>query len=295
MRLNEAESDRQQAVGRAAAVTIAVNVMLTLARAAAGILSGSTAVLADAVNSGTDVLATAVVMGGTRIAARPPDESHPYGHEKAEPVAAKIVGLIVIFTGIVTVIGAIRALRGIGDEPVGLLAAWVTIGSMAAKELLSRYLVRVGKKTRSDALMADAANQRTDVLASGAALVGALGGRFGVPALDPAMGLLVAGLILRLGIGLYWRSVHALMDPSPDPDVVAKLERAVATVPGVVSVDQVKARVFGAGIYVDCKVCVDASLTVAEGHEIAGLVKRSVFHAVPESRDVLVHVNPCRE
>lgn len=288
-------SDRERLVVRAGLVTICTNVLITAARAVAALLSGSTAVLADAVNSGTDVAATLVVMGGTRIAARPPDWDHPYGHEKAEPVAAKIVGLIVTFTGLATAWGAVQGLRSDARAEVGLAAAWVTAASMLGKWALARYLVRVGRDTRSQALLADADNQRTDVLSSGAALAGALGGRFGVPALDPAMGLVVAGLILRMGLGLYWRSVHDLMDRAPEPGVMASLEQAAAGVAGVVSVDQVKARVFGAGIYVDCKVCVDAQLTVEEGHWIAGRVKEAIFTAVPASRDVLVHVNPCRQ
>lgn len=288
------EQERQALTARAGAITIATNLVLTVVRALAALLSGSTAVLADAVNSGTDILATLVVLGGTRIAAIPPDPGHPYGHQKAEPVAAKLVGLIITITGVVTAAGAVRALRGGGAEVVGALAAWVTAGSILAKELLARYLVRVARQVDNQAIMADAANQRTDVLASTAALVGTLGARFGLPALDPAMGILVAGLILRMGLGLYWRSINELMDPSPAPETMVQLEHAVASPEGVLNVDQVKARLFGAKIYVDCKICVDADLTVAEGHQIAGRVKRSVFEAVPAVQDVLVHVNPCR-
>ncbi|MFZ5818111.1 MAG: cation diffusion facilitator family transporter, partial [Bacillota bacterium] len=283
--------DRQRAISRASLVTIAVNVVLTLLRGVAGWLSGSTAVLADAANSGTDILATLVVIGGSRVAARPPDEDHPYGHEKAEPVAAKFVGILVTITGLLTGLGAVRALRG-GGEAVGLLAAVVTAGSILVKEILARRLVRVAVATGSDALRADAANQRTDVLASAAALVGALGGRFGLPILDPAMGLLVAGLIIRMGLGLYWRSVRDLMDPAPDPETLAAVERVIRSVPGVLSLDEVKARVFGPGIYVDCKVGVEGDLTVAEGHRIAKRVKARVMRAVPACRNVLVHVNP---
>lgn len=284
--------DRQRLVARAGLLTIGVNVALTLVRAAAGYLSGSTAVLADAANSGSDILATLVVLGGTRIAALPPDENHPYGHEKAEPVAAKLVGLLVTLTGVLTALGAVRALRGGETEAVGLLAAYVTGASILIKEILARYLLRVGEQVDNQALMADAANQRTDVLASAAALVGALGGRFGLPILDPAMGILVAGLIIRMGLSLYWESVNVLMDPSPEPETLAKIEGAAASVGGVVRIDEIKARIFGAGVFVDCKVRVDANLTVARGHEIAGTVKTAIRRAVPACRDVLVHVNP---
>lgn len=288
-------AERQRLVNRAGALTITINVILTLTRGAAAFLSGSTAVLADAANSGTDILATLVVLGGARIAALPPDPGHPYGHEKAEPVAAKIVGLIVTFAGAMVALGAFQALRRGGADDVGTLAAWVTGLSIFVKEMLARHLVGVANMTDNEALMADAANQRTDVLASAAALAGALGGRFGMPALDPIMGLVVAGLILRMGLGLYWRSVGNLMDPAPEPETMSRLQYAAAKVDGVVSVDEVRARIFGAGIYVDCKVCVDADLTVEEGHRIAKRVKDACRSTVREVRDVLVHINPCRD
>lgn len=282
---------RRQLINRAGWLTIAVNLSLTVARGIAGFLAGSAAVLADAANSGTDILATLVVLGGSRIAALPPDRNHPYGHEKAEPVAAKLVGMIVIFAGLATGAGALQALRA-GGEPVGLLAAVVTGISIAAKEVLARYLTRLGRRLGSQAVLADAANQRTDVLASVAALAGALGGRFGLPLLDPLMGLLVSGLILRMGIGLYWDAVHDLMDRAPDPATMAAMRQAALRVPGVERVGELKARVFGPGIYAECKVSVDGGLTVAEGHRIGKRVKAAIMRAVPGCRDVLVHVNP---
>ncbi len=283
---------RRRAATRASVLTILVNVTLTAARTAAGLLAGSAAVLADAVNSGTDILATLVVLGGSRIAARPADEDHPYGHEKAEPVAAKLVGILVTVTGVITTAGAFRALQGGGAEPVGLLAAWVTGGSILIKEVLARYLFRVGQHLGNPALEADAANQRTDVLASTAVLAGALGGRFGLPWLDPVMGILVGGLIVRMGLKLYWESVTHLMDPAPEPETMERIAQVIESVPGVQALDELKARLFGAGVYVDCKIAVDGQLTVAEGHAIAGRVKARVLEAIPEVLDVLVHVNP---
>jgi len=282
---------RQRLINRAGLLTIAVNLTLTLARGIAGFLAGSTAVLADAANSGTDILATLVVIGGSRIAALPPDRNHPYGHEKAEPVAAKLVGIIVTFAGLATGLGALQALRA-GGEPVGLAAAVVTGASIVTKEVLARHLTRLGRRLGSQAVLADAANQRTDVMASAAALAGALGGRFGLPLLDPLMGLLVSGLILRMGLGLYWQAVRDLMDRAPDPEAMAAMRQAALRVPGVQMVGELKARVFGPGIYAECKVSVDGNLTVAQGHRIGKQVKAAVMRAVPECRDVLVHVNP---
>jgi len=283
--------ERQRLINRAGAMTIAVNLTLTLARGVAAYLAGSSAVLADAANSGTDILATLVVLGGSRIAAQPPDREHPYGHEKAEPVAAKIVGMLVAMTGVVTGVGALGALQA-GAGEVGLAAAVVTAISIGTKEVLARYLTSLGRRIGSQAVMADAANQRTDVLASLAALIGALGGRFGLPILDPAMGLLVSALILRMGLTLYWKAVRDLMDRAPDRQTMTALLQAVRSVAGVCVVGDLKARIFGPSIHVDCKVSVDSALTVAEGHRIGKRVKAAILKAVPEVRHVLVHINP---
>lgn len=285
---------RHREAARAGIITITVNALLTLARAAAALAAGSTAVMADAANSGTDVVATLVVLGGSRIGAIPADEDHPYGHEKAELVAAKLVGALVIFTGVITAVGAWRALQT-GGEPVGLVAAAVSGASIVVKEVLARFLLGVAQRTGNQALKADAANQRTDVLAATAALAGALGARFGLAGLDPAMGLLVAGIITRMGLGLYWQAASDLMDRAPEADIMTALNKATASVAGVIRVDRVKARVFGSGIYVDCKIKVDGDLTVREGHRIAGRVKEAVRRSVPEVKDVLVHVNPSEE
>lgn len=283
--------ERQRLINQAGTLTIGLNLTLTLLRGWAGLLAGSTAVLADAANSGTDILATLVVLGGSRIAAQPPDPDHLYGHEKAEPVAAKIVGILVTLTGVVAGLGSLRALRT-GGEEVGLVASVVTAASIVAKEVLARHLGRLGERVQSQALLADSINQRTDVLASGAALVGALGGRFGFPLLDPAMGLLVAGLILRMGMRLYWEAVRDLMDRAPEASVIIELYRAVSEVPGVRRVDDLKARIFGPFIHVDCKISVDGEQSVAEGHRIGKRVKAALLAAVPTCRDVMVHINP---
>lgn len=288
------QQERRRLTLRAGVLTIGVNVTLTIVRVIVGLVAGSTAVIADAVNSGTDILTTLVVIGGARIASRPPDPGHPYGHGKAEPVAAKLVGLVVILTGLLTGLGAMRVLQGGELEPVGVLAAWVTAGSIGVKEALARHLLRVGRRLRSPAVMADGANQRTDALSSVAALVGVVGARAGLPALDPIMGVAVAVLILRMGLGLYWRSIHDLMDPAPEHAVMERLQGAVLAIDGVMRIDGLRARLFGAFIYVDCEIQVDGGLTVREGHEIARRVKRAVLRAEPAVSGVLVHVNPDR-
>lgn len=288
----EGRAERGRLLIQASSITIGVNVLLTMARLLVGIVAGSAAVLADAANSGSDILASLAVLGGTRIALLPPDENHPYGHGKAESVAAKAVAILVLGAGIATGIGAIGALRSPERVAPGVAAAWVTAVSILVKEGLARFLMRRSRTLRSEALAADAANQRTDVLASSAALLGVLGARLGVPALDPIAGIVVAALIVRMGVVLYWQAVRSLMDTAPDPAVLETIQMTAWSVAGVMRLDGMKARVHGDRIFVDLKIGVAANLTVAEGHQIAGSVKAAVRAAVDEVEEVLVHVNP---
>lgn len=264
---------------------------LTTVRVIAGLASGSTAVLADAANSATDIFASLVVLGGSQIAARPPDAEHQFGHEKAEAVAAKVVGLLVMGTGVVTAFGAVQGLREGEFSPIGAMAIWVSLGAIVIKEALARFLSATGRRVANQALIADSENQRGDVFASLAALIGALGGAFGLPILDPVMAVVVALLILRMGLKLYIGSVHTLMDPAPPAEVTQQIEQIIQGTEGVRCLDSVRSRQIGGSIYVECKISVDGRLTVNEGHQIAGCVRRLLREQLAV-RDTLVHVNP---
>jgi cation diffusion facilitator family transporter len=287
-------AERAALARRASLWTICINLAITVARAMAGYLAGSTAVMADAANSATDIFASLVVLGGSQIAARPPDPEHQFGHEKAEAVAAKVVGLFVTATGFLTGLGAIRDLHPLRVEAIGQAAVWVSIFSIVIKEVLYRFLTSIAGRTGNQAIRADAKNQRVDVFASTAALIGALGGRLGYPVLDPLMAIVVSVIILRMGISLYVGSIQVLMDPAPPTAVMTEIRHVIRQTDGVRAVDSVRARQIGDSIYVDCKIQVDGSLTVEEGHQIAGHVRRLLREQVDGVRDVLVHVNPCR-
>lgn len=278
---------------RASLASVVTNVCLALVKGAGGVAAGSTALLADAVNSASDILVSLMVLGGTRVARRPPDADHPYGHGKAETVAAKIVALIVMGVGVLMGLESFRALGAPEVEARGILVLAVPLVSIAAKELLFRHMLRAGRELGSVALEADAYNQRIDALSSLAALIGLAGARLGYPVLDPAMGLLVSGLVLRMGGGLYWRAICELMDAAPDPALLADIEAAARSVSGVLRVDSVRARQYGPEVHVDLKICVHRLLTVEDGHRIAGRAGAAVRAQVPQAASVFVHVNPC--
>ncbi|MDP3486676.1 MAG: cation diffusion facilitator family transporter [Bacillota bacterium] len=284
---------RQQTANKVAGISLTTNILLTIAKAAVGVLSGSTAVVADAAHSASDIAATAIVWVGLRLGGTPPDQTHHYGHAKFESVAAKVVALILVVTGAGLGVNAWRILHlGEYNTPLGL-AIWVTLLSIVVKETLYRYVLGVGKRIGSTALEAEAWHHRSDAISSVAALLGVGGAYLGYPALDPIAGLAVSLLIIQMGAKLYVQSVRALIDEAPAEQVVNKIKQTARETGGVMAVNDVKARTVGPNILVDMKLCVNRFLTVEEGHKIGSCAKRNIQEAVPDVNNVLIHVNPC--
>lgn len=286
-------ADRGKSASQVAVISLVTNVALTVAKGAVGIIAGSTAVVADAAHSASDILATAIVFFGLRISGAPPDETHHYGHAKFESVAAKIVALILIVTGLGLGLNAISVLRGGEAEVPGGLAIWITAISIAAKEGLYRYVYGVGNRLGSTALQAEAWHHRSDAASSVAALIGVVGAYLGYPFFDPLAGLAVAALIVQMGGKLYVQSVRELIDEAPKEAVIEDIKQAADNTPGVLSVTEVKARNVGPNVLVDLKICVNRYLTVEQGHNIASKAKRRILGDIPEVDNVLIHVNPC--
>ncbi|MBS3872498.1 MAG: cation transporter [Firmicutes bacterium] len=269
------------------------NIVLTLLRGSVGFFAGSTAVLVDAANSASDIVATVVVYVGLKLAGNPPDETHHYGHAKYESVAAKIVALLIMATGISLGVKSFLLIKTGNIEVPGTLAIWVTVLSIVAKECAYRYVGRAGQRLRSSVLLADAANHRSDVLASFAVLCGVLGAQLGYPALDPLAGLTVSLYITYTGLKIYAQSIRELIDEAPSLPVLNDITRIAEGTCGVLSVTEIKARLISSRVLVDLKICVNPFLTVAEGHHIATLAKRALLEELPIVESVLVHVNPC--
>lgn len=273
--------------------TIYGNVILTILKAIAGFLAGSTAMISDAVHSLSDVLSTIVAMVGIKLASKPADDTHHYGHGRAETVATKILAMLVAFTGFGIGWTALHHLVH-GDFSVpGRSAIWAAILSIVGKEWMYRYTRKKGEEIKSNALIADAHHHRSDAFSSVTALVGIVGGRFGYPILDPIAGLAVAILIIKTGAELYWESIQELVDRAPNPEILREIARTTVHTEGVINVHDIKARNYGPDVYVDLKICVNRFLPVYQGHDIAHDTADHIKKHLPEVKDVLVHVNPC--
>ncbi len=273
--------------------TIYGNIILTILKALAGFVAGSTAMISDAVHSLSDVLSTVVAMIGIKISNKPADATHHYGHGRAETVATKILAMLIMVTGAGIGWTAMKNLIA-GDFNVpGSSALWAASLSIVIKEWMYRYTRKKGEEIKSNALIADAHHHRSDAFSSVTALIGIAGGRLGYPILDPIAGLAVAILILKTGAELYWQSIQELVDHAPDEEILKEIARSTVTTPGVINVHDIKARTYGPLVYVDLKICVNRHIPVYKGHDIAHDTVNHIKKHLPEIKDVLVHVNPC--
>jgi cation diffusion facilitator family transporter len=295
-RVDERERFRQGAVG--AWVGILGNVALAAIKFFVGIIANSRALIADGVHSAADVLGSVAVLIGLRVAKIPADEDHPYGHGKAEVIAAAVVSLFLLVAGVGVGYDAIRAFW----EPIaapGISAMLVAIIAIVVKESMFQYKYRLGKRLESKALIANAYEHRSDVFSSLAALAGIgvaiLGPRVGAPILvyfDPLAGTIVALLVMKMGLDIAKESIQTLMDQVLEGEIIEKITRTTLAVDGVERVDEIRAREHGHYIIVDIKISVLPHISVSEGHHIGKMVKSRIMHDFPRVQDVLVHVNP---
>ncbi|MCF8002383.1 MAG: cation diffusion facilitator family transporter [Halanaerobiales bacterium] len=284
--------DRYKQGKRVSVIIIIGNVLLAVLKVGIGIVAGSSALIADGFHSVSDIVSTLAVIIAINVANKPPDEKHPYGHGQAEPIAAKILGIILVLTGAVLAFNTGKNLISGAINIPGLIGFWVALFSIAIKEIMFRYTFKIGKETDNQALIADAWHHRSDAISSIAAAVGILGSYLGYSIMDPIAAIIVAFMIIRVGWKVLKDAITSLMVTSPPEAEIKKIRRQVKTVPGVEEVADLKAHYNGVDLYIDLKILVDYSLSVLQGHQIASEVKRKIFVEFPEAREVLIHVDP---
>jgi len=273
-------------------VGLVTNVALTIFKLLAGIFGLSYAMIADAIHSMSDCLATGTVYVGLRIGERPPDESHPYGHANAETIAAFLVALIILATGIFVGVSAVRLLAHEQFETPATIALIAAATSIAIKEVMFRYTLKVGKRNNSPAVIANAWDHRSDAYSSVAALAGIFGARLTFQYLDPVAGLAVSAFIVKMSLTLLRSNVGILMDERPEPAVLDKIRAVVLKVGGVKAIDSIRAHRRGSTFTIDIEVAVYSNLTVEQGHQVASEVRNRLLNKVEHVQDVMVHVNP---
>ncbi|MBU6486697.1 MAG: cation diffusion facilitator family transporter [Burkholderiales bacterium] len=285
---------RAAAASRSTWVSVAVNLALTLGQVTAGILSRSQGLVADGIHSLSDLIADFVVLVASHHSAKGADEKHPYGHQRFETAASLVLGLLLAVVGIGMLWSAVRKLEApAAIQRVHVLALWVAVAALIAKELLFRYMLAVAKRVKSSMLVANAWHARSDAASSLVVSVGIVGNLAGYPILDPIAALIVGLLVLKMGAVFGWDAIHDLMDRSADEHEIDAIRQTLLATPGVQGVHDLRTRKMGDMIVADAHLEVDAAIPVEAGHEIAVAARRNVLsrHRV---LNVMTHVDPVK-
>jgi cation diffusion facilitator family transporter len=291
-----ASKNNLQTGARVALLGFVVNVVLASTKIVAGLFGHAYVLIADGIESALDVGGSIVIWGGLTVAARPPDKTHPYGHGKAEPIAAIVVALGVLAAALVIAIQSVREILLPHHAP----APWtlvVLIVAVIVKEVLFRYVIRFGRKVESTAVKTDAWHHRIDAMTSTAAFIGisvALIGGKAWQSADDWAALVACVLIGWNGYRLARPAFFEIMDTAPRGKFVRSIRKTARSVPGVIEVEKCRARKMGLDFYVDLHVGVDGSISVHEGHEIAHRVKNAIRQSDSRIADVLVHIEPAQ-
>lgn len=291
---------RNRLGSRAVNLGLAANIFLSIIKTTIGIIGHSPALLADGINSTSDVAYTSVVWVFMRLSRKPADEAHPYGHSQMESIASLVVGSFVITTAIAIFWNAIDSVFDLlsgassfsGAQPIAL---WIALLTVAIKLLLTMYTRRIGEQTSNPAVLALAYDHRNDVFSASGAALGIFMGRLGIYWMDPAVGAFVALLVLRTGVEIMRQSSAELMDAVPSKALARQIHRILEDVTGVDSVEEVHAHRFGPYLVVNVTIGVDGAISVAQGDHIASQVERKVCEQIDMVRQVYVHYHPVSE
>jgi cation diffusion facilitator family transporter len=287
-------SSRYREALQAAWLGFGVNLGLGVLKLSAGLISTSTAMIADAVNSLGDSLTSVAVLYGLMIAQRPPDAEHPYGHSRAETIAATNVAVMIIASAAIVGWESMRRFGSITPAVQWWVLA-IAAGNVLLKEGLYQYKIRVSQRTGSAAILANAWDHRSDALCSLAVLISLsiIGwGGSGWSWIDPVAALLVSLGVIWSGIRLFQNSASELMDVQAAPELVTAIRSVAANVPGVEEIETLLVRKSGLEYLADIHIEVRAELTVEQGHRISHLVKDELLEQFHELRHVLVHIEP---
>lgn len=278
-------------------IGIVTSIILAAIKGIAGVLGNSYALIADAIESTSDVFTSLIVIAGLRIAKKPADKNHPYGHGKAEPFAGILVASALFIAAIIIIIQSTHEIITPHHAPAPFTLI-ILIIVVLTKELLFRFVIKVGDSVESVAVKNDAWHHRSDAITSSAAFVGisiALIGGAGYEPADDYAALFASLIIIFNAYRLLKPALYEIMDAAPSPEIINKVITAANKVDGVVAIDKCFARKMGFEYYVDMHVIVDGNISVYNGHEIAHNVKYMLINTFPHITDVLVHIEPATE
>lgn len=274
---------------------IILNMFLVLIKVAAGFFGNSSAMIADGIHSASDMITSVGVLVGNKIASKPNDEGHNYGHEKAETLVSFLLSIILIWASLKIGYDAVISL--ITKEEIikpTLMPVIVALISIIVNEYQFFITIKVANKTKSPALKADAWHHRSDSLSSIAVLIGVIGTMVGYGIMEPIACLVVAIIVCKTGAEILLTAMDELMDASIDINDTAKIVEAVKNTDGVKGIlyDELKTRKHGHLIYIDITIIVDESISVLEGHVIGHEAEENIRNSIDNVKGIVVHVEP---
>lgn len=286
------DAGRYHELRRSGRVSVAVNLVLTVAQIAVGVLAHAQSLIADAIHTLSDLLADFLVLWASRQSSHPADSAHPYGHRRIETAASLGLGTGLVVVGIGILLAAADRIRNVEAlPPIGAMALWMALITLVAKELLFRYILRIAERTRSPMLIANAWHARSDAASSLVVAVGIGASLAGYRFLDPLAAALVAFMIIRLGFKFAYEALQELVDTSLSAEKVERIRATLLATPGVIDLHELRTRRMAHRALVDAHVRVDPRISVSEGHRIAESARSRVVATYPEVLDVLVHVD----
>lgn len=279
---------------RSTILGIFISIALALVKGITGLLGHSYALIADAIESTADVFTSGILLLGLKTSMRPPDKDHPYGHGKAESLAALVISLGLLFAAGIIIRESLINISTPHKSPAAY-TLWVLVLVIIVKEVLSRYVHKVGEEANSHGVKADAFHHRSDAITSAAAFLGIsvslIGGK-GYEAADDIAALAASCIILYNAYKIARPAIDELMDASVDETQVDDIKALAATVDGVMGVEKTYIRKSGSFYLVDIHIVVLGSLSVVDGHKIAHDVKDTLLEKAHHVKDVLVHIEP---
>ncbi|HHL58104.1 MAG TPA: cation transporter [Bacteroidetes bacterium] len=286
--------NREKKIVFASKVSVAGNALLSVLKIVVGLFAGSLAVVADGIDSASDIITSLVTLYTAHIVARPPDKKYPYGYQKADTIAAKVLAFIIFFAGAQLALSSIEKL--LEPEPPVMpdhIAVYIIILSIIGKYLLSVYLKKVGKEVDSAMLTANARNMQNDVVISLSVLVGLIFTFiFKLPVIDVITALLVSGYIMYIAFKIFMQTNRDLMDGVDDEGIYRKIIVQVKNVEGASNPHKIRVRKMAHLYVIALDIEVDGSITLEKAHELSAQVEKSIKSNIPNVYDVLVHVEP---
>ena len=273
--------------------TLIINCFLAFFKITIGYLGNSRGLIADGIHSASDFISTIIVILSLKIAAAPPDSSHPYGHRRSETLATSLLALGLIVTGGFLIFNNIGTIINKNYIVPGIINIWAALGSIFAQEITYRYACYIGKKIDSPALIADALHHRSDALSSIAALIGIIAARSGYPVLDPIAGIIVSIMIIQIGIKLIIPVINELMEKSPQENYLKKIENIAKSMDTIKDVKDLKVRKHANTEIIEMTICVEPNLKLLKADKIAHKAKERIINNLESNiKEVFIHVDP---